>query len=136
MKCMRKCKHIIRLNPILRKFSHVGLSNETLTKKKLPWQVIDCMLGSLFCLLDIHPSQTIQHMIRVPGVLSSQVARQMSVYQFFGCGGPPTIYRHWAHVPTYRTDVFVLDMLSSISQAGVDKSMKPMAFYYVYFYVL
>ena len=38
-------------------------------------------------------------------------------------------YCRGTHVRTNGTDVFVVDMLSSISQAGGDKSMKPMAFY-------
>ena len=38
-------------------------------------------------------------------------------------------YRHCSHEQAYGTDAFVVDMLSSISQAGGDKSMKPMAFY-------
>ena len=45
-------------------------------------------------------------------------------------------YRHWTHVQTYGTDVFAVDMLSSISQAGGDKSMKPMAFDCVFILVL
>ena len=45
-------------------------------------------------------------------------------------------YRQWTHVRTYGTGFFVVDMLSSISQAGVDKSMKPMAFYRVFILVL
>ena len=40
------------------------------------------------------------------------------------------------HVRTNGTDVFVADMLSSISQSGGDKSMKPMAFYHVFILVL
>ena len=45
-------------------------------------------------------------------------------------------YRHWTHVRTNGTDVFAANMLSSISQAGGDKSMKPMAFYRVFILVL
>ena len=45
-------------------------------------------------------------------------------------------YRQWTHVRTYGTDVFALDVLSSISQASGDKLMKPMAFYCVFILVL
>ena len=45
-------------------------------------------------------------------------------------------YRQWTHVRTYETDVFAMDMLSSIFQASGDKLMKPMAFYYVFILVL
>ena len=45
-------------------------------------------------------------------------------------------YRHWTHVRTYGTDVFAVDMLSSISQAGGNKLMKPIAFYCVFILVL
>ena len=45
-------------------------------------------------------------------------------------------YRQWTHVRTYGTDVFAMDMLSSISQASGDKLMKPMAFYCVFILVL
>ena len=46
------------------------------------------------------------------------------------------IYRQWTHVRTYGAHVFAMDMLSSISQAGVDKSLKPMEFYCVFILVL
>ena len=46
------------------------------------------------------------------------------------------VYRQWTHVRTYGTDVFAMDMLSSISQASGDKLMKPMAFYCVFILVL
>ena len=36
------------------------------------------------------------------------------------------------HVRTYGTDIFAMDILSSISQAGGDKSMKPMVFHCVF----
>ena len=42
-------------------------------------------------------------------------------------------YRQWTHIRTYGTDVFAMDMLSSISQASGDKLMKPMAFYCVFY---
>ena len=42
------------------------------------------------------------------------------------------VYRQWTIVWTNGTDVFAMDMLSSISQAGGDKSMKPIAFYLVF----
>ena len=45
-------------------------------------------------------------------------------------------YRQWTHVRTYGTDVFAMDMLSSISQASGDKLIKPMAFYCVFILVL
>ena len=45
-------------------------------------------------------------------------------------------YRRGTHVRTNGTDVFAANMLSSISQAGGDKSMKPMAFYRVFILVL
>ena len=45
-------------------------------------------------------------------------------------------YRQWTHVQTYGTHVFAMDMLSSISQAGIDKPMKPLAFYCVFILVL
>ena len=45
-------------------------------------------------------------------------------------------YRQWTHVRTYGTDVFAMDMLSSISQVRGDKLMKPMAFYCVFILVL
>ena len=45
-------------------------------------------------------------------------------------------YRQWTHIRTYGTDVFAMDMLSSISQASGDKLMKPMAFYCVFILVL
>ena len=46
------------------------------------------------------------------------------------------IYRQWTHIRTYGTDVFAMDMLSSISQVRGDKLMKPMAFYCVFILVL
>ena len=45
-------------------------------------------------------------------------------------------YRQWTHVRTYGTDVFAMDMLSSIFQASGDKLMKPMAFYCVFILAL
>ena len=45
-------------------------------------------------------------------------------------------YRQGTHVGTYGTDVFAMDMLITIFQAGGDKSMKPMAFYRVFILVL
>ena len=45
-------------------------------------------------------------------------------------------YRQWTHIRTYGTDVFAMDMLSSISQASGDKLMKPRAYYCVLILVL
>ena len=45
-------------------------------------------------------------------------------------------YSQWTHVRTYGTDVFALDVLSSISQASGDKLMKPRAYYCVLILVL
>ena len=53
-----------------------------------------------------------------------------------GGAGAGDVYRQWTHIRTYGTDVFAMDMLSSISQASGDKLMKPMAFYCVFILVL
>ena len=45
-------------------------------------------------------------------------------------------YRRGTHVRTNGTYVFAANMFSSISQAGGDESMKPMAFYRVFILVL
>ena len=44
--------------------------------------------------------------------------------------------RQWTHVQTYETDVFAMNMLSSIPQATGDKLMEPKAFYCVLILVL